>query len=529
MALHTLNWLDWTDVTRQGAHTSVFTNLEEQDFLVYLGTASLSFGPWAKAVTVGGFYVLQFKGENTTGLKAYFSQNGLLSEKYVLQAVVKPYATGVTSCPISGGIQVSDLNDYKNYSPGHNALTPLGTPVPNKAGLYVAYISSGVWTYNWGYKSAATGLWVNVDYNTATYNNTVFHRTITMKDGSCYRAFVFSEVGAHIATFPAILLSSVYEGSEADKLLVGFGGSGSTVYDLHYKNIAVNPFDEEDWLLETEAGVATTGAVSGGAATAKEALSDRLETTYIDLDPGETITITIPSAASEDRPMFGVQVNADCTDSNLLDVQFATDAAPSVWTTAIQIGSTKAYRNSVTNISPWTNGMNHILWPEIQNAFGLNMYDVCAFRYCLITNNSGVTIPVRQVWMLKSLEDITYRTLAAGNIIDHIIPDGEAPIGSVGDTQILLIKNTSDKTWTTVKALLVTDGYAPDAILEYSADEITWYDEDNPPPDPVLGVALAGTPFAPEDSANLYVRTNIPNTGDVLESFRAKFRISVEV
>lgn len=500
---HDLNKIDWTDVTRQGAHTANYVDDEIEDFFIFLKDPAQTFEVAAADVAPHGRVLNYFMSDSQ--LPSVFLTKNILPENFTAEMTY--YFPNLASFwLILIGIVDGDLDEYLGLNP---QLTPT-------AFKYFAQFIYGVGTAFFKRRTDTHGR----QQIYAVPAEAVFQRIIVTKKAAGFFGAAYKQSGDYLGIAPFQPIADVYNPGAPSKIMLGPCTYGT---NLLIKNYFASDYTEFDHMQDAAVTVGISGGATAVGDTAKNCLILLDEAKYINVPNGESIEIDL-TAAAEDRGIYEIAIVCDATDANPLSIKFATDSMGAAWTPAVELGDTGDYRwSGELPAIGWTNGKCHVLYPELQFLFAMTEQECIGLRKIKIENFSASDVKVYKVDAQDSMQEITSED-TDGILISETIPPADVPIGSIGTVHTITYRNTADQATTDVHVELLDDGYGPDDILEYSRDDITYYDEGTQPGGGLqlgTGVVAAG---ATED---WYIRTNIPAVGDVLAAFIARFKYTV--
>lgn len=513
--------IDFSDVTRHGAHTAEYVDGEKVEWLTYFAHPSrpgyqmkcglnahgdsnlLVCSPW----NIGSYYAcVGFIGEImpqyfTTECKAFNADGGGGGYNY---------ATFF-------GFADFDFIAYKTYT-GEEAGASGPNPVQFCANFDGNY-------YKFGIRSAGGAL-SKYAYDTAPIVVPGYFRFLTHKRQTGIGMAMFKANGEFVNCVfnPA---ATIYEFNKLAKFYICGGHTWHVGYSgllwlkaSEYKHIDI--MDERD-----SGDVATTGTIEGGAANAYDAIHDASETTRVVLHTGEYLEIQLADSPY-DAPLYEIRIVTDATAANFLSAKVATQAMGALWSVSVPLGDTTKTRCDDEILSGMTIKCRHLYYPEIEGLCGLSETETpgcCKVRF---ENNNASDIKIYRVEVIQSCDEITLANdnVTPGPRVSVSLTGIDCPIGATGPTQTVNVKNTSETDTASCYVKMVNDGFYDPAIaiVEYSADEVTWYDKLNPPPG-ADGIQIG--PVVPEGLMPFYVRTKLPSSGQLFQRFSAQFTIKL--
>lgn len=331
--------------------------------------------------------------------------------------------------------------------------------------------------------------------------------------------------GSLVSFLPIIESAQIENGLDPDRLFIGMYPYTARVSWLAIYQLLLQEYREYNAITEAQVQITTDGTISG-APDAKTAITAGDETSYITLAPGKEIIVNMTSG-DFDCSTFCVELVSDCTDTNKLSVAFATAASYEAYSGFTLVGNGRTTYDCGDKIAPsWFYTMKHIFGHTIKYLLQLNEFSTIGFKKMKIRNESAITL---RVFLAKVLGEPTNSAIyTPGGTLTymHVIDPDDAPLGTPGTVQTLKWRNSSGFEAITVKMSILDDG-SPllDGLIQYSADNINWYDTATPPPG---GSLLLASNVPDGDTVDFYIRTNLPLSDPQLASFIAKFQFEIQ-
>jgi len=520
-----LSRIDWTDAARHGGHTAPYIDGELLD---YFKVYRWKVGPDAEppncapvAKYTGTNLCLNFFGAFRFGASPYsylhycFVTKEWLPQDFIIEFDGKFWNQN------AGILKMCTLvDDYDgNYAemPGYPSVT---------VSPWVKFYMNTRQTFYSYFRRAPNDSLVEIEQ---VNENTLDFKYIFMRRNASLLLFLFYATGQWKRGMDVIPMNLIKNGDKPDRFAIWPGNEEWSCWASELINtIGISEYMEFDGMLETQVLVTTSGNIVG-AANAKAALTERSETSYIELDPSEEININLVGAAVYDTDVWCLDVVSDCTDTNPLNVTFNQQKMGDVYSGPLQIGNSKAMRCVGEKIDgSWTNTIKYIFYHELKHLLGLSMNVSVGYRKIKIKNESAVMLKVFLVRALKEFENAAVLNPANELLFKYVIPPTEAPLGTPGTIQALQYQNTSGFDALEVWLSIYDDGTPIDGTIQYAAvPGGPWYDTANPPPDP-KGLQI-GTNVPDGEKINWYVRTNLPGADPTLASFISMFKFYVKM
>lgn len=523
-----LSKIDFTDGSRQGAHTAKYIHDEIIDYLKYqeydLNPAATSF-PYVPRVEPGGDFSFlnlftQYQWPNPTN--NHDACQCLVTREWLPRNFIFDFWGGYVGWDagiVMNMAIVKDLGNSYNYATG---------PAPYRNGLKPpAFVKWGTIESYLGSKAVlkkTNGLFEEFPSTGIPTQNDIARCMLIRRNE---RVFYVSHktTGEFLFLHPVKKSSEIEDGLFPDRLIL-------PQYTYNFRNsywrayqIGLEEYKEYNAAIEPQVAVTTTGTPTG-AGDAKTAVTQGDETSLIILNPGQEINVNMTSG-NFDVATWAVEVVSDCSDTNMLDISFATSLSANVYSGIVQIGNTRTKFDCGDKIADsWTYTTKHIFYQHISYLFNVGFNASIGFKRMKIKNNSAVIL---RVFLFKVIAEPTNSGIydSSGRLTYmHVIDPNNAPLGTPGSIQTLSWRNSSGYTALSLKLSITDDGSPLNGLIQFSGSlSGPWYDTNNPPPG---GELTLGTNIIDGGTVPFYVRTNLPITDPQLSSFIAKFKFKIQ-